>query len=233
MANLKNLSKSKYLYGLQCSKLLWIAVNQPWRMPPADAKTQYLFEQGHLIGRLAQRLYPEGLNLHTSNIRENIEVTRTALSLRKPLFEAGFSYNRLYCRIDILNPAGEGNWDIIEVKSAQEFKDIHLHDLAFQLYCCKRAGIKIERCNIMHLTKSSSQQGENKLDQLFVTEDVTESLDEYSYGLEKRTAKMFSIIASGSCPRVSAGRQCRTPYLCRLRDGCLERLPIYIPFRPP
>jgi hypothetical protein len=64
-------------------------------MPPFSAATQHVFDQGHLIGDLAHQLYPDGINLHTENISDNLPETRLSLKLRKPLFEAGFSGNRL------------------------------------------------------------------------------------------------------------------------------------------
>ena len=103
LKNMRNLSKSKYINGTQCLKLLWVAVNDAGRIPPPDAATQYIFDQGHLVGELAHRLYPGGINLDTANIGGNLKQTLTSLPLRKPLFEAGFSAKRLYCRLDILN----------------------------------------------------------------------------------------------------------------------------------
>jgi len=49
----RNLLKSKYINGIQCHKLLWVAVNDAGRIPPPDAATQYIFDQGHLVCNLA------------------------------------------------------------------------------------------------------------------------------------------------------------------------------------
>jgi len=46
----RNLSKSKYINGLQCSKLLWVSINEAARLPAYDAATQHVFDQGHMIG---------------------------------------------------------------------------------------------------------------------------------------------------------------------------------------
>lgn len=59
----KNLSKSKYINGLQCLKLLWVSLNDAARLPPYDAATQHVFDQGHMIGVLAQQLYLGGIKL--------------------------------------------------------------------------------------------------------------------------------------------------------------------------
>ena len=225
MNNQRNLSKSKYINGIQCLKLLWVATNDPKRLPGVDAATQRVFDQGHLVGELAHQLYQDGIDLHTENVGENLKETRACLPLRKPLFEAGFSSNRLYCRVDILNSVGEDDWDIIEVKSTNEVKDEQLHDVAFQRHCCQIAGLKIQRCHIMHLNRDYSKQGEIDPNQLFVTEDVTDRLDEFTYGLEERVADMLAITASGSCPQVSIGQHCNAPYTCLLQEECWAHLP--------
>ena len=111
----KLLTKSKYLYGNQCPKLLWIAVNRPADIPEADAATQYIFEQGLQVGELAKKLYPDGVDVPQDNFMGNINCTKELLPLRKPLFEAGVLSGRLFSRTDILYPVNENEWHIIEV----------------------------------------------------------------------------------------------------------------------
>ncbi len=55
----KLLSKSKYLNGIQCPKLLWISVNAKERMPEVDEAQQKLFDEGHVVGELAKKLKPK------------------------------------------------------------------------------------------------------------------------------------------------------------------------------
>ena len=221
----KNLSKSKYIYGLQCLKLLWVATNDPTRMPPYSAATQHVFDQGHLIGDLAHQLYPDGINLHTENISDNLAETRSSLKLRKPLFEASFSGNRLYCRVDILSPSLDGSWDIVEVKSTNDVKDEQLYDVAFQRHCCQLIGLKINRCSIMHLNRDYIKQGDIDPQQLFIIEDVTDRLGEYADSLEKHTTEMLAVIDSDKCPEVALGRHCNDPYSCLLQEECWAHLP--------
>jgi hypothetical protein len=54
-------SKSKFLWGSQCRKLLWVAYNDRNRIPEPDAATQAIFDQGHEVGALAKSLYPGGI----------------------------------------------------------------------------------------------------------------------------------------------------------------------------
>jgi hypothetical protein len=54
------ISKSKFLWGLQCPKLLWMAYNARDQLPAPDAATQAVFDQGHEVGALAKQLFPGG-----------------------------------------------------------------------------------------------------------------------------------------------------------------------------
>ena len=221
----RNLSKSKYINGLQCHKLLWVSINDPTRMPPYSAATQYVFDQGHLIGDLAHKLYPDGTNLTTENISENLAETRSSMALRRTLFEAGFSGYRLYCRVDILSPSVDGSWDIVEVKSTNDVKDEQLHDVAFQRHCCQLIGLKINRCHIMRLNRDYVKQGDIDPQQLFVIEDVTDSLGEFADGLEQHITEMLAVIDSATCPEAAVGRHCNDPYACLLQEECWAHLP--------
>ena len=57
------LSKSKFLSGLQCHKLLWHAYNAKDKIPPPDAQTQAIFDQGHEVGSPAKKLFPKGIEV--------------------------------------------------------------------------------------------------------------------------------------------------------------------------
>jgi len=221
----KSLSKSKYLNGIQCRKLLWVAVNDFARLPQIDEATQNVFDQGHYVGEMAQALYPGGLNVYSSSISENLRETKAALASRKVLFEAGFSASHLFCRVDVLKPAGDGAWDILEVKSATEIRDEHLHDVAFQRHCCRLAGLAIDRCRIVYLNKGFIKNGEIDPTKLFIIEDVTDRLDQFSLGIEERIAGMLELISSTECPEAAIGQRCNSPYPCALQGECWSYLP--------
>ena len=204
---------------------MWVSINDPTRMPAYDAATQHVFNQGHIIGELAQQLYPSGIKLETENIGANLKETIASLKLRKPLFEAGFSGNRLYCRVDILNPVVDEAWDIVEVKSTNDVKDEQLYDVAFQRHCCQLNGVKINRCYIIHLNREYVKHGDIEPQQLFVTEDVTDRLNEFAEGLETRITEMLTVIDSDECPETAVGRHCNDPYACLLQEECWKYLP--------
>ena len=72
----KLLTKSNYLLGLQCPKLLWVAKNDKQRIPEPDEITLKKFSDGHIVGELATRVFPEGQNIPDANFKENLENTK-------------------------------------------------------------------------------------------------------------------------------------------------------------
>src|SRR5712691_9496119 len=99
-------SKSAYLNGLQCPKLLWFRCNDPDQIAAPDEQTQAIFDQGHQVGELAQQLFPDGVEVGKGIIDfdQVIAFSQQAIRLRRPLFEAAFSFEGAYARADVLNP---------------------------------------------------------------------------------------------------------------------------------
>lgn len=220
------LSKSKYLIGLQCPKLLWYNYNAKDKLPPIDAGTQAIFDQGHEVGRAAQTLFPGGIAVgEEADFKKVIDSTLSLLEKRKPLFEAGFSYKSTYARADVLNPAKSGKWDIIEVKSATSIKDINYHDVAFQRHCFEGAGIKISSCYLMYINNQYVRKGDVDPNELFTKEDISEESKECAKDIEERLKKMCEIIVSKNCPDVKIGPHCDDPYKCVLKPICWDFLP--------
>jgi hypothetical protein len=218
------LSKSRYMNGLQCLKYLWLIFHEPDQIRAPDASTQHIFDQGHLVGDLAKKLFPEGIEVPNESFMGNVKSTRELLSRRRPLFEAGFMVNGLFSRVDILNPSGKDAWDIIEVKSSTSVKDENLQDVAFQKLCCQKQGLEIRKCYLCFINSHYLKHGEIDPTQLFKIEDITEEVEEGSEGIEESTAIMLEVMASAKCPESLVGPNCREPYACPV-TSCWQELP--------
>jgi len=135
MSGTPYISKSKFLQGLQCSKLIWSACHAKHLFPAVDNALQAVFDQGHDVGTFAKRMFPNGIEIGAAptDFEGDIQLTKKSLLERRPIFEATLSANGGYARVDILNPVGKSEWDIIEVKSTTSRKDVHIPDLAFQV----------------------------------------------------------------------------------------------------
>ncbi len=154
------LSKTKYLNGLQCKKLIWHIYNDPEAIPEPDKATQAIFEQGHLVGDYAKKLFSKGTEVdHTGSFEDGLKSTEELILKRIPVFEAALAYNNCYARADILDPVGKDKWDLIEVKSSTELKDVNYSDIGFQYYVYTGAGLKIDKCYLMCLDNTYVRRG--------------------------------------------------------------------------
>ena len=85
---LQYLSKSKYMRGLSCPRLLWFDINQPEMIPDFDAGTQFRLDMGHEVGDLAKQIYPDGIEIFWgSGYQDAVAFTKETLKLRVPVFE--------------------------------------------------------------------------------------------------------------------------------------------------
>jgi hypothetical protein len=221
------ISKSRYLNGLQCHKLLWFATNDRKAIPEPDEATQAVFDQGHEVGRLAQSLYPGGIEIAggLKEFHEVLEASRQSLSARTPLFEAAFTFHTAYARADILVPVGKRDWDIVEVKSSTDVKEVHLHDLALQRYAYEGAGLPIRKCFLMHIDNTYVRRGAIDPVKLLRARDVTTEVAALLPSVGPNLATMTRVIGGSQFPTTPIGPHCSDPYDCPLTEMCWDFLP--------
>ena len=193
------LTKSKYILGLECQRHLWITFNQPEKIRKVTLAEEFKFSEGDKVGELAKTLFPNGINLPIEDYKENLQQTKESMKKGKPLFEAGFVFSNCFSRADILVSVGK-EWDIIEVKSGTEVKDINVHDVSFQKYVYEANGLKIRKCFLMHLNKEYFRKRKLDVKKLLVKEDITSQVNEIK-GIKERIDKMFEVINSDKPPK--------------------------------
>lgn len=227
---MRNISKSKYLLGLQCPVWFWKAMNDPEFNPQHDAATLQRFESGHVVGELAKELFPDGVEMPTEDFGENIRVTGDLVKERRTMFEAGFSADGLYCRSDVVVPLGDGTWELFEVKGTTKAKDIHVWDLAFQWHVLELCGLRISRAAVIHLNNEYVRRGELDVKALFAKTDVTEQVRADLSRVPSELTRLRELQALARCPEVIAFGQCRAHYDCpvhgeiELPDGHVDEL---------
>src|SRR5437879_1849861 len=130
------LSKSRFVTGCQCHKLLWWTVHEPDAVElQPDKVLQDLFDQGRQVGEVARTRYPGGvlIDLPHDARAERVAATRKALDEGAPaVFEATFIADNTYVAIDVLEKQGDG-YRLTEVKSSTSQKDEHVPDVVVQV----------------------------------------------------------------------------------------------------
>lgn len=180
------LTKTNYIAGLQCPKLLWHVVNAPEELADRNAGSEANFVQGYEIGLLARALFPEGLLIDGMDRDRSLSHTSSAMSCGVPIFEAAFRHDAGFTRVDILVPVEAGEWDVLEVKSSTKPKSVHLDDLAFQAQVLTGAGIKVRKLWLVLINGAHIRDGTIRPGELFVHVDVTDDVWARAGSVERR-----------------------------------------------
>src|SRR5574341_2170254 len=121
------LTKSRFVTGWQCPKLLWWTVHQPHadELKP-DKVLEDRFDQGRHVTALAQRRFPGATMIPPGSDAARVEATRLALDFGAPaVLEAAFSADGVFVAADVLTRDADG-FTLMEVKAATKAKPEHV-----------------------------------------------------------------------------------------------------------
>src|SRR5438034_7335809 len=142
----QRLSKSRFVAGKQCHRLLWWKVHEPLAVElQPDKVLQDRFDHGAPVGALARERFAGGtlIDLPHHAVAERVEATCAAIEAGAPaIFEASFVADNTFVAVDVLLREGTG-WRLIEVKSASSEKEEHLLDVAVQAHVLALSGVDV------------------------------------------------------------------------------------------
>src|SRR3989338_4806444 len=193
------LTKSLFMNGEQCTKLLWYA--QRKELPEITLSDKHKFAQGRDFEKYVKKLFPDGVDLSELKNEDNIKETQKLIEQKKPIFEAGFQFKNLFVKNDILEPVN-GGWNLYEIKASTEVKPEHIPDLAFQKYVCEKTGLNIKKCFVLFLNKEYAKNSEINPQYLVSKEEVTEKVNEID-NLEEHSKKYLTVFQNKTAPNVS------------------------------
>ncbi len=143
------LSKSIYVRVWSCRKGAWISKYHP-ELIPQDENTLARFRTGNEVGDLARSLF--GAYVNVTAVKEDgsldlpgmIENTRAEMERGTSVIcEASFSWEGLYCAVDLLR-RNEDGWAIYEVKSSSDgMQDQYIADVSYQKYVLEHCGVNV------------------------------------------------------------------------------------------
>lgn len=231
-----HLSKSKYLNGLQCPKLLWTQLNERELIPDPGPSQQYIFDTGHMVGELAKQVFPGGIEVPmnfkdlSATDRDTAELMNRPTADRIPIYEASFLIDNRYCRVDILVPIADeegeepDRWDLVEVKSSTRVKDVNVKDVAFQAEVLGRGGVNLRHLYLMHINSGYILGEEFEVQKFFKLEDVTARAESVLTYIPRTVEKLLAVVR-GADPDTPIGPRCTKPYPCPLIPHCWSSLP--------
>lgn len=215
------LTKSKYMNGLQCPRLMWFADRK--MLPEITISDEHKFKQGHDFEKYVKQLYPKHVDLSELDFTANIEKTKEMIDDKETIFEAGIKVEDYFIRADILKPNGK-SWDLYEIKSTTQVKPQHIPDLAFQKFVCEKAGLKINKCFVVFLNNEYVKKGEINAEEMILQEEVTGKVEEI-HDIERNAIEFLKILSQEEPPNICISMDCNKPYSCALKNDCWSTLP--------
>lgn len=224
-AQVPRLSKSRYMYGLQCPLRLWYHVYEPDLAEETDEVQQAVFDTGHEVGILAQQRFPGGVLVEADHTQTEQALEQTAKLLKDPkvkvIYEAAFMYENVLVRADIIERVGKDRWNLIEVKSSTQVKAQYEDDLALQYWVLNGAGLKLESADVLVLNRKYVFDGTKlDFDKLFTLNDQTDVAKAKQKEVATHVAGLHAMLAKKQPPEVEVGLQCHDPYDCPFLGHC-------------
>lgn len=225
-----HLSKSKYCLLWQCPKLLWLEQNHP-ELKTEDVSREDRMTTGNEVGDLAMGLF--GDFTETTVLKEDgrpdisamLEKTRQCIADGvENICEAAFSYNGLYCAVDILRKEN-GGYAIYEVKSSTHDKEIYGVDIAYQKYVLEHCGVTVTGTYLVCINNEYVRGEELDISALFKVIDMSDWVSlEYPI-VENRLGVAERTLSCQEEPARDIGEHCTTPYDCAYWAYCARHLP--------
>lgn len=218
------LSKSKYCKAKQCDKILWLNKNKPEEALPKERDS--VLENGAKVGELARQYFGKYTNIDfDENLSNMIENTKISLKNAPNIItEASFNFNNNFCSVDILKNDIDG-FEIYEVKSSTEVKDIYLDDVSYQVYVLKNLGYKVKKASIMYINNQYVRQGKLDINQLFNIYDVTNIAFSKQEEIRSKIEEVNEYMQNKEEPEKDISIQCFKPYFCPYWEYCTRELP--------
>jgi len=222
-----SLSKSSFIKGLQCHKFLYLYKNHYQLRDKLSSEKLSVFKRGTNIGKLAQQLFPNGINLAPGSFYKYDEaLKKTALKITQNtevLYEAAFKFNDVLIFLDILVKEQEG-WHAYEVKSSTEITPTYLSDAALQYYVIKATGLNITQFSLIHVNTDYILKNELELTAFFNIQNVTTEVIAMQNEVENEIEKQKQVLIQSKIPDIAVGNHCYKPYDCEFITHCWKSI---------
>jgi len=226
-----SLSKSKYCGLWQCPKIAWLNKYKPEVMEVSPA-LQDRMDTGNVVGDLAMGLFGDFVEVTSVKEDGRIDIAtmikRTQDEMAKGtnvICEASFSYNGLYCAVDILRKEDNG-WSIYEVKSSTSAeKDVYTADVAYQKYVLEHCGVTLCHVYLVCINNEYIFDGSLDIHQLFKITDITAPVALEQRNIEANIFIGERILNNPNEPDIDIAERCMNPYSCAYWNYCTRHVP--------
>lgn len=230
-------SKTDFVRGLQCEKMLWLDAHNP-ELKIIPPEVQARLDAGNDFGDNAMGIF--GPFVETTTLKEGgrldfaamLEKTKALIeSGEEVICEAAFSWYGNYCAADILRKVGDG-YVLYEVKNTYAARQEFITDLGFQRLILRKCGIPLLASKLLlrgdtppenypaDPYESTNEYLESNGFRYKIT-DVSKEAKRVEWTASQRVFELGKIKKKEACmPDISVGEQCEKPYRCWYYEHC-------------
>lgn len=230
------LSKSTFMYGVQCKKRLYLQKNGRnfgIQKDKVSVQQEAIFSTGTKVGELATQLFPGGVDCTPDSYYDfgpSLKQTATLVASNHPaIYEASFQFDQVLVALDILVLKSDG-WHAYEVKSTNDTKETHIKDAALQYWVMVNSGLDLKSINVLHFNRDYVRTGELDIQELFTWDDITESVVEMQSQIASDIVANKASLQETTIPDIQIGSHCSAPYSCDFMGTCWKHVPEYSVF---
>lgn len=222
------LSKSSFIRGVQCEKHLYLYKYYYNEMDKPSEMQQAIFKRGTDVGKLAQKLFPGGIDASPKSHLDYDEAVILTNGLikqnNKVIYEASFNFEDVLSVADIVvNEKSVLN--VYEVKSSTSISQTYIRDAALQYWVISNCGYKIKDFSITYINNQYNRKGDLELDKLFITESVLKQILPLQKWVEEKVNRFKIVLNQNEIPKIDIGEHCYDPYICGFYGYCRKHIP--------
>lgn len=219
-------SKSKYCDFYRCPKMAWLKRYKSEVFTENQA-LQARMVIGNEVGDLAMKLFGDYEDVTAYRDDGKLDLTRMQQRTqalmetgKNVICEASFSYDGLYCAVDILRKTANG-YIIYEVKSATHNDNyLYVVDIAYQKYVLQKCGINVTAVYLITVDSEYVYDGTLDLHRFFKIHDMNEAVNSELAHVAQTLEHAETILLAQQEPDVDLGEQCHAPYDCDCFEYC-------------
>ena len=223
------LTKSKFIHGLQCEKALYLDVFDPSK-GYYPKETLDRFKKGRDFERRVKDCFPEGIDVSAKMLGHMSRYAPyTAKMLMCPgpvtLYEAGFEYDGVLVLADIVTKDEDGSVTVYEVKDSDHVSEVFKMDVAIQHYVISHAleammphdifctQLMLKQFYLAYRNEETAPCVPYQTEDLFSFAQVQEPF------VATNISRFKQVLQEGPSP-VTLDDHCQTPYPCPYLKYC-------------
>ena len=222
------LSKSSFMRGLQCAKSLYLYKHFYKKRDQPSAEQQALFERGTSVGKIARKLFPNGVDATPSSVFKyaaSVQLTKTLIEKRTPvIYEAAFQAEKTLVALDILVLI-DNRYCAYEVKSSARVTPQAIMDAALQYYIIEASGIELADISIVTVNPAYVKKDQLNYQELFSVRSVKQDVLNLQPQVGENLQRLIAVAEAKHMPEVEIDRHCFSPYPCDFMGTCWKDIP--------